>query len=113
MSEHDSRSALAQLLVFCETAERRLAEYGMSAESIAANDDQRDLLLMPIAQIGEIAYKNKSTFQMLCPDIPWDDVAGMRHIIVHDYYSVDPVVVFDTATIDIPALKSACKKVLA
>jgi uncharacterized protein with HEPN domain len=38
------------------------------------------------------------------PEIPWDDVAGMRNRLVHAYLDVDLEVVWNTMVSDLPAL---------
>lgn len=39
------------------------------------------------------------------PEIPWKEITGLRHKLVHDYFVVDLLVVWQTATIDVPAVR--------
>lgn len=44
------------------------------------------------------------------PKIPWQDMAGMRDILIHDYLNVDLGIVWKTVKSDIPKLKKLLKK---
>ncbi len=45
--------------------------------------------------------------------IPWRDIVGMRHKLVHDYLQVNFDVVWDTATADLPPLICQLEAMLA
>jgi uncharacterized protein with HEPN domain len=38
------------------------------------------------------------------PQIPWDEMAGMRDVLIHNYFGIDNDVVWNTITKDIPEL---------
>ncbi len=55
--------------------------------------------------IGEAARALPKETQESAPDIPWSNIIGMRHILVHDYFSIDTETVWRAIEQDLPALK--------
>jgi uncharacterized protein with HEPN domain len=39
------------------------------------------------------------------PDIPWREMSGLRHKLIHDYFVIDLGVVWKTATVDVPSVR--------
>ena len=54
--------------------------------------------------IGEAAYKITKDFKASHSEIPWRQIEGMRHILVHGYFSIVPEVLWDVIENDIPTL---------
>lgn len=69
-------------------------------------------VLKNIEIIGEAAYMLSLQFKDVHKDIPWDQITKMRHVIVHGYSTVLPNIIWETATIEVPALKEQIKKLL-
>ena len=63
--------------------------------------------------IGEAAWNLSQPIKDRNPQIPWKQITGMRHILVHDYFKVDWDVVFSTARDHAPALKPQIEAMLA
>lgn len=55
--------------------------------------------------IGEAVYMLTKEFRNEHPEVEWDVIAAMRHVLVHGYYAIKPRQVWITITKDIPALK--------
>lgn len=55
--------------------------------------------------IGEAAYKLTRAFCRMHPDTPWDFIAKMRHVLVHDYYQIKPVEVWKVIQEDLAPLR--------
>jgi uncharacterized protein with HEPN domain len=41
------------------------------------------------------------------PEIPWENIVGMRHKVVHDYLGVDEDIVWQVVIEDLPKLVEA------
>lgn len=54
--------------------------------------------------IGEAAYKLTKEFKETNPELPWRAMEGMRHILVHGYYTVSPEALWDVVQNDIPTM---------
>lgn len=94
-----------------EMATTLAAENGkFTAESIR-NDKILFFGLSKMAEIiGEASYKITKEFKATHPEIPWRQIEGMRHILVHGYYSISPELLCDVIGNDIPALIPDLKK---
>ena len=55
--------------------------------------------------IGEAAYMLTKEFCEEHPETPWKDIIGMRHVLVHGYYTVSPRFIWETYTNDLVYLK--------
>jgi uncharacterized protein with HEPN domain len=62
--------------------------------------------------IGEAAYALPKELRDREADIPWTEIIGMRHILVHDYFVIDTDIVWDAIEQDLPDLKAKIERVL-
>jgi uncharacterized protein with HEPN domain len=62
--------------------------------------------------IGEAAYALPKELRDQRPDIPWNEIIGMRHILVHDYFVIDIDIVWDAVDRDLPDLKGKVEGLL-
>ena len=63
--------------------------------------------------VGEATWTLSQPLRKQNPQIPWKQIEGMRHIMVHDYFKVDWNIVYTTAKDDIPRLKPQIEAILA
>ena len=54
--------------------------------------------------IGEAARQVSRDFTVTHPEVPWENIIGMRHKVVHDYLGVDEDIVSQVVTGDLPKL---------
>jgi uncharacterized protein with HEPN domain len=57
--------------------------------------------------IGEAARQVSREFTALHPEVPWENIIGMRHKVVHDYLGVDEDIVWQVVTDDLSKLVEA------
>mgnify|MGYP000774586771 CR=1 FL=1 len=62
--------------------------------------------------IGEAAYKVTNEFKNENSELPWKQMMGMRHILVHGYFSISPEVLWDVIINDIPSLIPTLRRYL-
>ena len=43
------------------------------------------------------------------PDVPWADMAGMRDVVVHQYFGIDVNLVWRAATVSVPRVLAALR----
>ena len=56
--------------------------------------------------IGEAAYHLTPELKNKYSHIPWPQIEGMRHRLVHEYYFVDPIIAWKVAHYYAPQLQS-------
>jgi uncharacterized protein with HEPN domain len=73
-------------------------------EEYDRNEDLRIVLVHLIQTVGEAARRVSPEGREAHPEIPWHEIVGMRHKIVHDYMEVDEDVVWSVVRDDLPPL---------
>ena len=62
--------------------------------------------------IGEAATKVSAETRANSPEMPWADIIGMRHRLVHAYFEVDVGRLRDTVNDDLPHLIASLERIL-
>ena len=57
--------------------------------------------------IGEAISKIPETIKMQKPDVAWRLIKDFRNFIVHEYFGIDPEIVWDAVKKELPELKQA------
>ena len=63
--------------------------------------------------IGEAAYMLTKAFRHLHPETPWEFIAKMRHVLVHDYYQINAKEVYKVIQNDLRSLREQVTRYLA
>jgi len=91
----------------------RIEKYAPLGEETFRDDDMMQTYMIHYVQlIGEAARALPKNFHDQHPDVPWHDIIGMRHVLVHDYFDIDLDIVWKVISRDIPKLKNKIKVIL-
>ncbi|GMT44022.1 MAG: DUF86 domain-containing protein [bacterium] len=80
--------------------------------SFMANEDLQKAFVRSLEIIGEASKKIPDEIKRNYTQIKWRNIAGMRDVLIHDYFGVDYEVVWKTAIKRIPELKSAIEEII-
>lgn len=84
----------------------------MSEKAFCADNRSVDAVVRNLEIIGEAARRMPAEVVQRHPQIPWSHMAEMRHILVHEYHSVDSGIVWATAKHDLPPLREPLRAIL-
>jgi uncharacterized protein with HEPN domain len=101
--EKDDSIYLQHVLDAINTVQEYLQ--GVNEEKFKATRLLQDGAIRQIEIIGEAVRHISKDIRKAYPEIPWQDIAGMRDKLIHDYFGVDIEKVWDTAQQDLPVLK--------
>ncbi len=62
--------------------------------------------------IGEAVRAIDPAVRAKYPSVPWRQIAGMRNILVHDYFRINQEIVWETVEKHLPALKTEVGRIL-
>lgn len=62
----------------------------------------QDAIVRELEVLGEAAGRVSREFVDAHPEIPWREITGIRHKLIHDYFGVDLGIVWKTATVNVP-----------
>ena len=77
---------------------------GKNRKDFDADKALRLALAHLIQTLGEAARRISDEFQKKNLEIPWEEIIGMRHKIVHDYMAIDEDIVWQVVSQDLPDL---------
>lgn len=76
------------------------------------NAQTQDAVVRRLEIMGEAAKHVDEHFRRRHPDIPWRKIAGMRDILIHEYFGVSLGRVWEVAINDLPLLEQQFKKLI-
>ncbi|MFH0824454.1 MAG: DUF86 domain-containing protein [Pseudomonadota bacterium] len=69
-------------------------------------------MILQLQRIGEAAAHLSEAVRRECPHIPWQDIVGMRNLLIHEYFGISPARVWMTVVNDVPVLKECVSRIL-
>jgi len=80
-------------------------------EAFQANREKILAVVKSIEILGEAVKKVPDDIRNQYQDIPWKSIAGMRDVLVHEYWGIDVNIIWATVQEGIPPLKAAITEI--
>jgi uncharacterized protein with HEPN domain len=85
---------------------------GITFEEFQADRKTVRAVLYDLAIIGEAVHNIPAEMEAWHPEIPWDDVRGMRNIVVHEYFQVNLSIIWQTIREDLVSLELSLRQLM-
>lgn len=110
LPERDFEDYLKDLLDAMDKAQSFVT--GMDYETFKDDDKTLFAVVRALEIVGEAVKHIPDSVREKNHEIPWKDMAGMRDVLIHDYFGVDAQTVWLTAAEKIPQVKPMIEKML-
>ena len=77
------------------------------------NRSLQDAIIRRLEIIGEAVKNLPTQFRAKHPEIPWKQIAGMRDILIHEYFDVDLALTWRVVKQEIPVIKKRLSAILS
>lgn len=94
---------LKDVLESIQSIEEYVAD--LDEQQFQSDKKTQDSVMRRLAIIGEAVRNVPVDFRNQHPDIPWRDIAGMRDVLIHEYFGVSLDRIWETVVEDLPRLK--------
>jgi len=105
----DDRERLRHILDAIERIEKYAAK---GEKSFRENELIQNWIVHHLQVMGEASRTLSEKFRNAHPEIPWQKIIGMRHVLVHDYFGIDLDIVWRVVTTDLSDFKHKIERVL-
>jgi uncharacterized protein with HEPN domain len=99
------------MLEACERIQRYTER--MDLLEFASDGMRQDAVVRNLEVIGEAARQLPEEIRDTLSTVPWHQVIGMRNLLIHAYFGVDPEIVWSVITEKLPPLVNAVQAYLS
>jgi len=91
----------------------RIEQYtgGLDERSFLENTQAQDAVLRRLEVLGEAVKSIPESFRGQYPEIPWRNIAGLREVLIHQYFGVNLRRAWLVVKEDLPVLKDKLMRV--
>ena len=87
--------------------------HGMTRDEFVSDARTMDAVVRNLMTMGESIRWIPEPILDAHPHVPWRTLRGMRNVVVHEYFGVDPAILWETVRSDLPPLEAELEAVLA
>lgn len=110
MSKRNWRLFINDILECIEKIEKYISN--LSYDDFVKDNKTKDAVVRNLEIIGEAANQIPLNIRKRYKDIPWVQIIGLRHRLIHGYFVVDYDIVWNIIKKEIPDLKIKIKEIL-
>ncbi len=107
----DYKVFLEDILVSIGKIQRYTA--GLSQKVLFEDEKTLDAVVRNLEIIGEAAKKIPARIRTKYPSAKWKKIAGMREILIHEYFGIDSEIIWDIIQNKLPVLEIESKRILS
>lgn len=109
MSKREAGLYYQDIIEAIETVEAYIQDF----DFVKFSQDKKtiDAVIRNVTIIGEAINNLPEEIKVANPQIPWDEINGMRNKIIHEYFGVSKKILWQTIKEDLPALKKQILKI--
>jgi len=85
---------------------------GKTYDDFIQNDLLVDGVVRNLEVIGEAVKNIPASFRKKYPSIEWRKIAGLRDILIHEYFGIDYEILWDIVKNKIPELENQMKEII-
>lgn len=111
-TERDDGYYLERILKHCLKVEKFTKRFNGSLQMLEEDDAYEQAVVLSFIQIGEAAKQLSDDFVKRYDGVDWKEICKFRDKITHHYDEIEEEIIWDSIEVDIPMLKTYCKKVL-
>ena len=104
------KGRLEHIIEYAKNVEKMIE--GVDFQEFENNNMLYFAVMKNVEVVGEAAYMLSKEFIIMHPEMPWQQIIGMRHVLVHGYATVSKQKLWNTAQNDLPTLKQQAIKYL-
>ena len=85
---------------------------GMDKDDLGRDRRTRDAVVRNLEIVGEAVKRLPQQTKRDHPEVEWKKIAGLRDILVHDYFGIDMDIVWDVVQNKLPVLTEQIQRIL-